>query len=152
MTPVLDTIRAILKFKDHTTISEIASTAGLPRKVVLETINRNGQFVWRDRKNGHITRVDPQSALRDQLWKSGEFYREGTYGAWSIEGHCLKFEGNADLRERLKATRTVGALGDNYPVEVVLDTPENRAAIEAAGLRPWSEAIIDDRLWQEPAA
>lgn len=151
MTPVLDTIRSLLNVKDHTTISEIASTSGLPRKVVLETINRNGQFVWRYRKNGHITKVDPQSALRDQLWKSGKFYRQDTFGAWSVEGHCLKFEGNADLREQLRQTRTVGALGDNYPVEVVLDTPENRAALEAAGLRPWSDAVIDDRLWQEPA-
>ena len=67
--PVLATIRALLKFKDHTTIAEIASTSGLSRKVVLETINRNGQFVWRNRKNGHITKVDPQSALRKQLWE-----------------------------------------------------------------------------------
>lgn len=152
MKPVLATIRALLKFKDHTTISEIASTAGLSRKVVLETINRNGQFVWRNRKNGHITRVDPQSALRKQLWESGRFYSEDTFGAWSVEGHSLKFTGNDELREQLRQTRTVGALGDNYPVEVVLDTPENRAALEAAGLRPWSDAIIDDRLWQEPAA
>lgn len=150
--PVLATIRALLKFKDHTTISEIASTAGLPRKVVLETINRNGQFVWRNRKNGHITKVDPQSALREQLWKSGKFYRQDTFGAWSVEGHCLTFEGNADLREQLQQTRCVGALGDNYDIKVILDTPENRAAVEAAGLRLWSDVVIDDRLWQEPAA
>lgn len=34
----------------------------------------------------------------------------------------------------------------------VLDTHGNRAALEAAGLRPWSEAIIDDRLWMESEA
>lgn len=150
--PVLTAIRALLKFKDFTTISEIASTAGLSRKVVLETINRNGQFVWRDRRNGHITKVDPQAKLRTQLWESGKFYAEDTFGAWSVEGRSLKFTGNDELRERLKEQRTVGALGDNYPVEVVLDTPANRAALETVGLRPWSEAIIDDRLWQEPAA
>lgn len=150
--PVLATIRALLKFKDHTTISEIASTAGLSRKLVLETINRNGQFVWRNRKNGHITRVDPQSALRKQLWESGKFYAEDTFGAWSVEGHSLKFTGNADLREQLQQTRCVGGLGDNYDIKIVLDTPENRAALEAAGLRPWSEAIIDDRLWMESEA
>jgi len=149
--PVLDTIRALLKFKDFTTISEIASTAGLPRKVVLETINRNGQFVWRDRKNGRITRVDPKSSLREQLWKSGKFYSEGTYGAWSVEGHCLKFEGNDEIRDRLKQKRTIETLVEHWPVEVVLDTPENRTALEAAGLRPWAEAVIDDRLWIEPS-
>lgn len=149
--PILYTIRQLLKFKDDTTISEIASTAGLSRKLVLETINRNGHFVWRNRKNGHITKVDPQSTLREQLWESGKFYREGTFGAWSVEGHCLNFEGNDELRESLKEKRIVGTLVEHWPVDVVLDTPENRAALEAAGLRPWSEAVIDDRLWAEPS-
>jgi hypothetical protein len=152
MTPVLDTIRALLKFKNFTTISEIASMAGIPRKKVLEVINQNDEFVWRNRKNGRITRVDPRTTLSEQLWKSGGFYREGTFGAWSVEGRCLNFEGNADLRAHLKERRTVGALGDNWPVEVVLDTVENRAVIEGAGLRPWSEAVIDDRLWVEDAS
>lgn len=150
--PILYTIRAILKFKDFTTIAEIASTSGLPRKVVLETINRNGQFVWRDRRNGRITKVDTTSPLRKQLWESGRFYSEDTFGAWSVEGHSLKFHGNDELRDRLQVTRCVGALGDNYDVQIIPDTPENRAALDAAGLRPWSEAVIDDRLWDEPAA
>lgn len=149
--PVLDTIRALLKFKDFTTIQEIASTAGLPRKQVLETINRNGHFVWRDRSNGRITRVDPREKLRKQLWESGKFYRPGTYGAWSVEGHCIEFHGNEELRSKLLETRRVGAFGDSYDQKVIIDTPENRAAVEAAGLRDWSEAVIDDSLWQEAA-
>lgn len=123
--------------------------AGLPRKQVLETINRNGQFVYRMRKNGHITKVDPQSPLREQLWKSGKFYKVGTYGAWSVEGNCLEFEGNQELRERLIETRRIGALGDSWDTKIVIDTPENRAVLEEAGLRPWSEAMIDDSLWSE---
>lgn len=59
------------------------------------------------------------------------------------------FEGNTELRERLQDTRTVGALGDNYETKIVIDTPEHRKALEDAGLRPWSEAVIDDRLWKE---
>lgn len=147
--PILSAIRALLEFKDFTSISEIASTSGLSRRRVLETVNRNGEFVWRNRKNGHITKVDPQSALRKQLWESGKFYRTGTYGAWSVEGHCLEFQDNNELRKRLQETRCVGAIGDNYHIRVIIDTPENRSAVEAAGLSPWSEATIDDRLWQE---
>jgi hypothetical protein len=149
MMPILHTIRELLKFKDYTTISEIASTAGLPRKQVLETINRNGHFVWRERKNGHITKVDPQASLREHLWKSGRYYRKGTYGAWGVEGHCLEFEGNQELRERLIETRRIGGFGDSYDTKIVIDTPENRAALEETGLRPWEEAVIDDSLWAE---
>jgi len=150
--PILETLRAVLKFKATATIAEVASMAGVPRRQVLDIINRNGTLVWRNRDNGKISRVDPRSVLRDQLWKSGKFYAEDTYGAWSVEGQSLKFEGNPELREKLQERRTVGALGDNYPVSVIIDTPENRAVIEAAGLRPWAEAVIDDSLWQEDAA
>lgn len=147
--PVLDTIRALLLFKDYTTISEIASTSGLKRRRVLDVINRNGPMVFRLRGNGHITRVDTTSPLREQLWESGEFYRPGTYGAWSVEGNCLEFEGHEDLRSDLARSRTIGGLGDSWPIDIVEDTPENRAALEGAGLRPWGEAVIDDRLWKE---
>ena len=150
--PVLDALRALLRFKDFTSISEVAATAGLPRKRVLETINRNGAFVWRDRKTGRITKVDPQSTLRTQLWESGRFYREDTYGAWSVEGRSLNFHGNDELRERIQTKVRVGALGDSWDQPIILDTPENRATLADAGLRPWSEAVIDDRLWQEDAA
>lgn len=149
--PVLETIRALLKFKDYTTVPEIASMAGLPRKHVLDTINTNGQFVWRERKSGRITRVDPREALRKQLWESGKFYRQETYGAWSVEGHCLEFHGNSELRERLTETRRVGFIGDSYDQKVIIDTAENREAIAAAGLQEWSQAAIDDSLWREVA-
>lgn len=149
--PILDAIRSLLKFKDHTTIAEIANIAAVPKKRVLEIVNANGPYVWRIKSNGHITRVDPQTPLREQLWTSGKYWRESTYGAWSVEGQSLDFNGNEDLKERLKIKRTVGALGDNYEVDIVLDTPDNRSAVEVAGLRPWSEAVIDDRLWKETA-
>lgn len=150
--PILSLIRALLRFKDHTTIAEIAKIGGFKPRHVLDVVNQNGEFVQRVRRTGNITKVDVQSPLRDRLWKSGEFYRPDTYGAWSVEGHCLKFEGRPEIREAMQEGRWVGALGDNYEVKVILDTPENRAALEAAGLRPWDEAVIDDRLWiEEPA-
>ncbi len=149
MNTVLETIRELLKFKNSTTIAEIASYAGLPRKKVLEIINANGQFVWRNRKNGHITKVDPTTKLKEELWESGKYYRFGTFGAWSVEGHCIEFKQNDELRKKLEQTRCVGALGDNWNIQVIYDTPENVSAVEAAGLKNWETVDINDRLWKE---
>ena len=51
--PILDAIRAVLKFKDRATIAEVAKYAGVPQRQVLDTINTNGRFVWRDLALGH---------------------------------------------------------------------------------------------------
>ncbi|MCF8533851.1 MAG: hypothetical protein K9G48_12665 [Reyranella sp.] len=150
--PILEGIRSVLKFKDTTTISEVASLTDTPRKRVLDVINRNGQFVWRDRRSGKITKVDPRWALQQQLWASGKYYKQDTYGMWAKEGDCLKFEGNSELKAQLTTKQITGAFGDSGYQDVIHDTPENRASIEAAGLRPWSEAVIDDSLWNEDAA
>ena len=147
--PVLDTIRAILKFKDYATISEIAKMAEMKPRQVLEVLNANGDMVWRDRKTGHITKADPARVLRQRLKDSGAYYFPDTYGAWSVEGHCLRFRGHDELRSRLIKSVTVGALGDNWSEKHVMDTPENRTALEAAGLKEWSEDEVDERLWQE---
>ena len=45
--PVLDAIRAVLKFKDHATITEVAKFADLKPRHVLDVINANGTMVWR---------------------------------------------------------------------------------------------------------
>lgn len=149
--PVLDAIRSILRFRDDTSIPEIATMAGVPRRHVLDTINANGHMVWRNKKTGRVARVDTTTPLRKQLWESGEFYRQGTYGAWSVEGHCLEFTGHEGLRNEIASRRTIGGLGDSSTIRIVEDTPENRAALESAGMRPWDEAVIDDRLWSEAA-
>ncbi|MGN7869347.1 hypothetical protein [Paracoccus sp. 22332] len=147
--PVLDAIRSILQFKDHATIAEIAKMADMKQRQVLDVLNAKGHMVWRNRKNGHITKADPRAVLRKRLIESDTYYFPGTYGAWSIEGKCLRFKGHEDLRARLCQGVTVGALGDNWSEKHVIDTPENRAALEAAGLRLWSESEADERLWQE---
>lgn len=151
MTLILETIRSLLKFKDFTTISEIASTAGVKRAHVLAIINSNGTFVWRNRKNGHITKVDPKSALSEQLWQSGEYYRIDAYGAWCREGDQIILKGHEDLKKRLTSERWTGGLGDSYKIEIIEDTEENRQEVQAAGIKPWAEAVIDDRLWKEMA-
>ena len=150
--PVLDAIRAILKFKDHATITEIAKMAEMKQRDVLDVLNANGSMIWRNRKNGHITKVDPRGVHRKNLVESDRYYFPDTYGAWSVEGHCLRFKGHDDLRAKLSESRIVGTIGDNWEVKHVIDTPENRAALEEAGLKLWAESEADERLWKEPVS
>ena len=147
--PVLTTIREILAFKDYATVSEVAKLAGMSQRAVLEVINANGHMVWSNRKNGRITKVDPKGVLRKALIKSDRYYFPDTFGAWSIEGNCLRFNGHDELRARLQSERVVGGLGDSWTDKHVIDTPQNRAALEAAGLSIWAESEVDDRLWNE---
>ena len=148
---VLTTILEILKFKNFTTIGEIAKISGLRQAHVLRVLNRNISYVIRDPTNGHIRDLSHKSTLRTQLWNSGRYYSEDVYGMFSKEGDALNFAGNDELRGRLSESKVVGAFGDSGTQTVIIDTPENRKAIEDAGLRPWSEVVIDDRLWEEPA-
>lgn len=148
-TPVLDTILELLEFKNGCTIAEIASTAGLKKIDVLKIVNRNGQYVKRNRKTGKITGIDLKRPLQDQLWQSGRFYRVDSYGAWCHEGYQITLEGHPDLRERLLRGHVTGGLGDSWEIKIIEATPENIAAVEAEGIRPWSEAVIDHRLWSE---
>lgn len=146
---VLDTIRELLRFKATTTIPEIATYAEMPKRKVLEIINRNGQYVKRYRKTGKIASINLEEPLRKQLWDSGEYYRIDSYGAWSKEGEQIIFSGHDELRGRLKSGAVIGSLGDSRTIEIVEHTEENRAAVEAAGLKPWADVVIDDRLWEE---
>lgn len=147
--PILEAIRAVLKFKDHATIAEIARYAECKQRHVLDVINANGSMVWRNRKSGHVTKVDPRGVLRKRLTESDQYYFPDTYGAWSVEGHSLRFNGHEALKERLQRPHVTGGLGDSWTIQIILDTPENRAALEAEGLKLWSDSEIDDRLWAE---
>lgn len=147
--PVLDAIRAVLKFKDTATISEVAKYAGLTHKQVLDVVNANGTMVWRNRKNGHITKVDPRAVHRQQLVESDRYYFRESYGAWSHEGYRLRFKGHDDLRQQLESKHWTGGIGDSWQITKVEDTPDNRAALESAGLKLWSETEADERLWTE---
>lgn len=151
-TPILDTIRAILKFKAFTTIAEISSMAGVKRLDVLNVVNANLDLIKRDVKRGRIIGLDLQNPLRKQLWDSGKFWKQDTYGAWSVEGQCIILaDCQTELAGRLAKQQIVGGFGDSYYVGVIHLTPENIEAVEAEGIRPWSEAVIDDRLWKEEA-
>ena len=84
---VLQTIRELLKFKDYTTITEIAKFSGIPNAKVLKIINDNGKFVYRTRSNGRITKVDTYTELRKIEWNRGVWYKQESYVAWAHEGY-----------------------------------------------------------------
>jgi len=145
--PVLETIRALLKFKDGTTIAEVAATAGLKRSLVLSVINKNGHMVWRNRATGQITRVDPAGVFRDRLREAGAFFWVAEFDYGNQKG--LMFKGHDELRERMKTKTWGGGIGDSYAYEYVPDTPDNRAALIADGCLDGEEMIFDDKDWQE---
>lgn len=147
--PILYTIRQILRFKDTTTIQEIAQYAGVTKLRALEVINQNGHLVPRHRDSGKITQVTPRETLREQMKREGRYWwlTELDYG--STAG--LAFEGHADLKESLSKKTTGGGWGDSYEYSYVPDTDDNKALLAQAGCLPWDDlkGEIDDRLWQE---
>ena len=147
MNTVLETLRSLLKFKESTTISEIAAFAKLPKAKVLDIINRNGHLIYRVRKTGRITSEACQQSLKAKLYTQGAYFTTsaGNYGSWTL----LRFNGHDQLRKELERTEWAGGFGDSWKETHVFDTPENRQRLIADGCRPEEEMIIDDRLWEE---
>lgn len=147
---ILQTIREILKFKDYATISEISKLSGIPQAQVLKIINKNGPYVWRNRKNGRITKVDPRSKLVENLWNSGDYYNIVSYGAWAHEGYQIKVvKEREDLISHLSVKQVTGAIGDSWYLDIVKATDENIKEVESLGFINWDKRVIDDRLWTE---
>lgn len=146
---VLAAIKLLLQVDGKATRASIKQIAPhLSHRHIAETIAANAEHISMDKRKA-ITRVNPALTLKTRLWESGQFYHVGTYGAWSVEGYCLKLHGRKDLFEKLATSHVTGALGDSWHEKHILDTIENRAALEAEGIKPWTEAVIDDRLWIE---
>ena len=147
---ILETIREILKFKDYATISEVSKLSGISQAEVLKIINKNGAYVWRNRKNGRITRVDPRSKLIKDLWNSGEYYSIVSYGAWSHEGYEIKVpEDKKEVISHLSVKQCTGGIGDSWYITLVEATDENIKEVESLGFTNWDKRVIDDRLWTE---
>lgn len=150
--PILHAIRELLKFHGSTTLAEIASIAEVKKSVVLETLNRNRELLAKGPKTGRIVAVDPQGVLRKQLFSGGAFFyardRSDNQSMRSLNEGYLHFEGHDDLRKELTVVKP-----NSYGVDrIVPDTPENRARLVAVGCVPWTEIVIDDRLWIEGSA
>ena len=147
---VLQTIRDLLKFKDYTTISEIAKFSGQTQSKVLKVINDNGWAVYRNRKSGRITKVDTKTKLYKDEWERGVWYKQTSYGAWSHEGYKLEVHDSVkDKFLELVSSHWIGGIGDSWKIEHIEDTPENRKILEESGLQPWDNLVVDDRLWKE---
>lgn len=145
--PVLDAIRALLKFKDYATIAEIAKMSGKTQRQVLDVLNTNGQFVHRYRATGRIARVDPREQLRAKLRKQGHFWWVEEYDYGHTKG--LRFENHPELWDEMTKSATGGFIGDSYGYRYVPITDENITKLRAAGMVPFEEVVIDDRLWTE---
>lgn len=147
---ILQTIRDLLKFKDYTTIAEVAKFSGLTQSKVLKVINNNGAYVWRNRKNGRITKVDPRSKLVEDLWNSGDYYKIVSYGAWSHEGYKIEVPKEQEEKiSHLSVKQVTGAIGDSWYLDIVKATDENIKEVESLGFTNWDKRVIDDRLWVE---
>ena len=147
---ILQTIRDLLKFKDYTTITEVAKFSGLTQSKVLKVINDNGWAVYRNRKNGRITKVDPRSKLVENLWNSGEYYNIVSYGDWAHEGYRIEVPKCQEEKiSHLSVKQVTGALGDSWYITLVKATDENIKEVESLGFTNWDKRVIDDRLWVE---
>jgi hypothetical protein len=138
--PVLDAIRLLAAAKQSASVASVASTAGVPRRQVLEVLAANQPlFEMRGRSIvlGPVVWHSEQAAFA-----AGAVFRSSKIGYGSATE--LEFSGHDELRAQLSTTRTFGGLGDCYDQTFVEDTAEHRAALVADGL-----VDIADPSWLE---
>ena len=142
---ILETIRAILKFKDDTTIAEIAGIAEVRKAYVLAVLNDNDALVIRDRKTGKITGERAREAMRLKMYGEGKWFQtcKENYGCIN----ALKFEGHEELKAKFRTTGWEGGFGDCREITFIPDTPEVRAALAAEGCI--ANPLFTDHLWRE---
>lgn len=146
---VLEAIRLLIKCEGYATRSSIHQIAPhLSHRHIAETIVANSGVLHRDNKR-RITGEAVRQARRKQLRESGGYYWVDTYGLFSNEGECFKFNGNEALARSLEEEIWIGSIGDAQKTRVIQKTDENEAAILTHGLKPFSEAVIDDSQWAE---
>ena len=148
--PVLRALQSLLRFKDNTTIAEIAGIAELPKAKVLDVINTNRDMLTIDRKTGKILAENLAANLRLKMYGEGLTYqlRDENYGA----DKSLQFAGHEEFRKTHMLNTWAGGLGDCYAVSYVPATPENIAALEAEGcifINSVSYTLTADKLWKE---
>lgn len=148
--PVLEAIRRLVRLRQAATPAAIAAAAGLSRRQVLLVLDANRHLLqWTD-DNKAVECDIVKTILWRQEWNSGRYYhvQKINYGTATVL-RTLDNKANEALLARLAKPYVNGGLGESWVTSEVLDTPENRAAFEAAGLRPDSEIPRDDRFWSE---
>jgi hypothetical protein len=150
---IFETAREVLRFKNHTTIIELARLTGLKQLWILKVLNHNHGMVYRHLKNGHITRVERDNVVGSELAKlaytRGLTFREttGNYGAAKI------LETASTKVEHLKVTQCWGGMGDSQTVSVLNDAPATREALRALDITLAAEfdykTLSEYRSWVE---
>lgn len=140
---VYETIRKLAELKQPVTLSSIASTAGLPRKYVLDVLHRNRVLLTWQRKAStrlatYATRSCSAAVKAAKAEGRGYTHGEGGYKKILVVENC-------QAAEPLRAEVRVGPLAD-FAGRFILDTPENVAALDALGLVD----LDSDARWSLP--
>jgi len=150
---VLEAVRKLIRVQRKGTVAQIAKVAKVPFAVALDVLDANRGLIRID-THGRVfsTRLgEHRQGVVNGLYQKGKAYRPGVcmdYGSVTV----IQIEKDADpeLFERLSVDRSFGGLGDSYHLKVIFDTPENRKALEDAGMQDITTiSIPDEDIWKE---
>ena len=125
------TIQQLIRVQGYASLSSIAKCSGFSQKTVLEVLDRNIRLI--QRKGSRITGAfleDVHPAIAEARASGKVFWQENiNFG----RATSLEWKNNLEA-DKLRKPYCCGGFGDSYMIQVVLDTPENRAALEALGM------------------
>jgi hypothetical protein len=141
--PIYLALRNLLEIKKAVSYFEVATVAGVKRKVALETIVANKHLLVMDDK-GRVTRFVADKTLRERktaiAYASGEVY----------ETHLVNYGSDSAIRvadafkEKIKDLETpycVGGLGDNYMTRYIVVSEKTCDEMRKRGFVPYNEYI-----------
>jgi len=147
-TPVLYALQSLLFIKDTVTYAEIASVTGIKKQLALEIIIRN-KHLLRMSKDGKITGIisDEQNARRlaHAEFTCGKVFKieAANYGLINIIVVDAHYK---DKVTHLFESYCVGGLGDNFFTKYIIDTCNNRQALNELGFTQEYTARIAELL------
>lgn len=138
---IFETIQKLIRVQGYASLSSIAECSGLSKKRVLDILDANKGLFRREKAK--IVSVQPEyvGAAVANARNSGKVFWQVkiSYGcATSLEWY------NNPEADKLRKGYCCGGLGDSYVSQVVLDTLENRAALEELGMKD----TIDPKEWE----
>ena len=146
---LIETIQRLLQIKKSCTISEIANTCGKKKMDVLKEITDNKKLLRFDTRGAITGLVNTNQPQIDKMINIGMVYTTSliSYGAEAV------INWNHPEAEKLKQDHYEGFYGDCRKIRVILDTPENRKAVEAHGAKHVNNITVADlepleRYWK----
>ena len=141
MKPIRDAIFALLQLKSPVNYTEVASLLKIDKKKVLDVILTNKRFLVIDKK-GKIERFTTTEEYRSIL-AANEIAKGTVYYLADINYGCdkciqLSSIGEDKVKDLIEPY-ICGGIGDNYTINVILDSPENRKEMSKRGF-----TLIDD--------